>query len=80
MDTTEINKLRKVYNLNHIHFSTVKKIIYLPIVMDFGSLIKNKFKSREGIAFIGNYLHRPKFDEILFFFEEIFLKNKEVGT
>lgn len=55
-----------------------KKIIYLPIVMEFGSLIKNKFNNREGIAFVGNYLHRPNVDAIHFFFDEIFLKNKEV--
>lgn len=55
-----------------------KKIIYLPIVMDFGSLIINKFNNREGIAFVGNYLHRPNIDAIHFFFDEIFLKNKEV--
>lgn len=55
-----------------------KKIIYLPIVMEFGSLIKNKFNNREGIAFVGNYLHRPNVDAIHFFFDEIFLINKEV--
>jgi GT2 family glycosyltransferase/glycosyltransferase involved in cell wall biosynthesis len=71
--------LRSKYELQYAmeNFQS-KKIIYLPIVMEFGPLIKNGFNKREGIAFIGNYLHRPNIDAIHFFFEKIYSKIAKV--
>ncbi|MDT8347304.1 MAG: glycosyltransferase family 4 protein [Flavobacteriaceae bacterium] len=50
------------------------QLLYFPLLMAEESLPKSKFSERNGIAFVGNFKHKPNRDAIDYFMKAIFPK------
>ena len=47
------------------------EVFHLPLIRDIPGAGETEFAKRQGIAFLGNYLHPPNLDAVLYFVREI---------